>query len=60
VVNDVTMAAISSPEPTPWEDMTVLGDAADVAAEAEEIGVLIVVPGSDIGLVNLSAMVETT
>jgi hypothetical protein len=43
VVNDVTMAAMSSPDPTPWEEITVLGDAAEDAVEAEEIDVLMMV-----------------
>jgi hypothetical protein len=60
VVNDVTIAAMSSPEPTPWEEMTVLGEAAEDALEAEEIGVLMMVLGFDIGLIELSAMLETT
>jgi hypothetical protein len=60
VVNDVTIAAMSSPEPTPCEEMTVLGEAAEDALEAEEIGVLMMVLGFDIGLIKLSAMLETT
>jgi hypothetical protein len=60
VVNDVTIAPMSSPDPTPWEEMTVLGDAAEDALELEEIGVLMLVLGFDIGLIKLSAMLETT
>jgi hypothetical protein len=43
VVKDVTIAAMSSPDPTPCEEMTVLGDAAADALELEEIGVLMLV-----------------
>jgi hypothetical protein len=43
LVNEVTMAAMSSPDPTPWEEITVLGDAAEDAVEAVEIGVLMMV-----------------
>jgi hypothetical protein len=45
LVNDVTMAAMSRPDPTPCEEITVLGDAAEDAVEAEEIAVLMVVLG---------------
>jgi hypothetical protein len=40
VVKDVTIAAMSSPDPTPCEEMTVLGED---APELEEIGVLMLV-----------------
>jgi hypothetical protein len=42
----VTMLAMSSPDPTPWEEMTVLADA-DVVDDAIGVLMRILVPMSD-------------